>query len=1092
MTYSLAFGAVGAVVGAYFDDPQDGYAVGSALGGYLDSVTAKINTAGPRLQDRAVQLASWGAPIPIFYGGALRWAGDVVQSSGLIETATKKSSGGKGGPQVNDTQFTYSASVLILFAETILGGRLVELYADNVLVFTAGSDADATSLIISADVATSIRFYDGNADQLPDPLMESLVGVGNCPAYRDRASIVIEAFQLGNFGNRVPNYTAVIAGPSTTVTLHQNICSLTPADPGLSSNQGGAWISLNKIVWLRAHTDPTDFGTFEIFKSDNGGEVSYLGYKTLGISFPHEAKPVNTQTRSFFEAVEYASDLSDQRLHMFDPTNASQLDDSLVEAAFIDFAIAPSSDYWLASDGHRMTAWDEDSEVFAFGIRDTSARYFGERVSIYKNSLLLGEYIFRTVGAGSSTVLCALAANSGRVFALIYDSVSGHMHLVILAQSDGSVISDFEGPIVAPDYGTDIMESMRTDGSTAWAWVDGANTAWKWDAAGTVTVLSTTAFGLTDSAGSTDLVGGPMCYIDDNMLIARGAVLFNSDSAHPIFRCQLVRWNSPTPTDIAVADIIANLCTRKGVTSIDTSTVTDVSHGYLVSKRMTDRSAIDFLLAFYGIDIDEQGPTVRFVKRGGAPVATLTPDDIGAHEGDSTPSDSLTSDPFQITRVLETDLPRSVTVLFTDRSNAYQPGSVKAQRLNTTSEQDVTIDVTALALDPDEAAQFAQVTLYQSWVGRETYKFCTTIEHDDLHQTDVILYDDGEVIRRMRLTKKNDRRGLIEWEAIADDPYVVIGNAIGGGTRTAAIITIPSETSLYLLDIPIIRDADNDAGFYAKQVPANPGRRWTGSTLFQTDIDVTAIGTVFNASEAGFAIEALQSWGGANVFDETSFVDVILNSSMLLASYSPAQVFGGLGWYLIGGEIVAAKNAVLVASTAMTNTYRLSGLLRGLRGTDPTQTHLANETVISLELAGMLRVDKGTDDIGHAHDYVATTIGLTLDLSEVRTFTNTGKGLKPFAVVDIGIDRESASPSVRVYWNRRSRLAGNAAAGMLAPLGEVAEAYSIDVFNGAMFVGTYATTIPSVVLPTTAPGYRVDIYQLSAVVGRGFRASVTL
>ena len=51
------------------------------------------------------------------------------------------------------------------------------------------------------------RFYNGSADQPADPLLESIMGVGNAPAFRDVAYVIFEDLHLEPFGNMVPKFS---------------------------------------------------------------------------------------------------------------------------------------------------------------------------------------------------------------------------------------------------------------------------------------------------------------------------------------------------------------------------------------------------------------------------------------------------------------------------------------------------------------------------------------------------------------------------------------------------------------------------------------------------------------------------------------------------------------------------------------------------------------------------------------------------------------------------------------------------------------------------------------------------------------------
>jgi len=59
-------------------------------------------------------------------------------------------------------------------------------------------------------LADDITLYYGTQDQLPDPLIESFEGVGDVPGYRGTAYVVVTRLKLGDFGNRVPNFEAII------------------------------------------------------------------------------------------------------------------------------------------------------------------------------------------------------------------------------------------------------------------------------------------------------------------------------------------------------------------------------------------------------------------------------------------------------------------------------------------------------------------------------------------------------------------------------------------------------------------------------------------------------------------------------------------------------------------------------------------------------------------------------------------------------------------------------------------------------------------------------------------------------------------
>lgn len=107
--------AVGAVVGFYtgnWQAVQWGYAIGSAVGGYVDPT----KTSGPRLTDAQSQTSTVGGVIPFGYG-TYTCAGNIIWTDRLIEHK-KTERVGKGGSQKNTT-YTYTRSYAIGVSETI-------------------------------------------------------------------------------------------------------------------------------------------------------------------------------------------------------------------------------------------------------------------------------------------------------------------------------------------------------------------------------------------------------------------------------------------------------------------------------------------------------------------------------------------------------------------------------------------------------------------------------------------------------------------------------------------------------------------------------------------------------------------------------------------------------------------------------------------------------------------------------------------------------------------------------------------------------------------------------------------------------------
>lgn len=192
--------AVGTAVGAQIGMPQLGGMIGGTLGGGIgNSINgpAKHHYEGARLETLAVQTSTYGRMIPIVFG-TVRIGGNVIWSQPIQELAstTTTRSGGKGGATArktssSSTTYSYYVTLAIAICEGELS-RVNRVWADAQLLDLSQG---------------TYRIYKGSETQLPDPLIESIQGIGNTPAYRGIAYVVIEDFPLGNFGNRIPNFS---------------------------------------------------------------------------------------------------------------------------------------------------------------------------------------------------------------------------------------------------------------------------------------------------------------------------------------------------------------------------------------------------------------------------------------------------------------------------------------------------------------------------------------------------------------------------------------------------------------------------------------------------------------------------------------------------------------------------------------------------------------------------------------------------------------------------------------------------------------------------------------------------------------------
>src|SRR5450759_1183223 len=129
--------------------------------------------------------------------------------------------------------------------------------------------------------------------------------------------------------------------------------------------------------------------------------------------------------------------------------------------------------------------------------------------------------------------------------------------------------------------------------------------------------------------------------------------------------------------------------------------------------------------------------------------------------------------------------------------------------------------------------------------------------------------------------------------------------------------------------------------------------------------------------------------------------DALLNSACLNAM-------------MVGAEFIQYRTARLISA----GIYRLSGLLRGGRGTEwAIAGHVAAERCVALSSTGMKRIAVPNSDLGLTRHYKGVTLGGALSSATSRPFIDTAVGLKPFSPVLVNAARAPGN-TIILDWQR--------------------------------------------------------------------------
>lgn len=191
---------VGGIVGSFVPGvgTMIGAQIGGMIGGYLDPPKGPKGRP-PSADQLAVQTSTYGAPMKRGYGTYATYGNVFWVKGNKLDAVEKKQKAGKGGSK-------QTASTWEIFGTFAVGFHLGEITAykriwfGSKLVYDAGS-SDLEAIMATNEAGGSITLYTGTSTQLPDPLIQSDMGVDNTPGYRGLAYIVVNNWPMVEWGN---------------------------------------------------------------------------------------------------------------------------------------------------------------------------------------------------------------------------------------------------------------------------------------------------------------------------------------------------------------------------------------------------------------------------------------------------------------------------------------------------------------------------------------------------------------------------------------------------------------------------------------------------------------------------------------------------------------------------------------------------------------------------------------------------------------------------------------------------------------------------------------------------------------------------
>jgi hypothetical protein len=593
-----------------------------------------------------------------------------------------------------------------------------------------------------------------------------------------------------------------------------------------------------------------------------------------------------------------------------------------------------------------------------------------------------------------------------------------------------------------------------------------------------------------------------------------------------------------------VAAIVDGICRDAGIDGSQYD-VTDLISlpitGYANPRPMPGRELLAPLMAAYRFDCAEIDGVLTFRRRGGASVRTIDQADLILDAQGNAPV-------IKETIKQEADLPMTATVRYSDPDQDYQPVTWTAERnasaVNmpnlkhastrpmTHQGQNLMLDL-PMSMDGATAGMLAQQALWDAWQKRTEVDFQVGPVNADLSPTDVITVTrinrtgmTGGTATEQALTITLEETELgASWAvrlkgtlnlATYDDSFsTVTQGAEPDSLRSNDVIPYESATSLWLANLPClgIWDSDGAAWMLAAPSMSDGTTDWSGASIMRSATNGSDGWSVFRPYPGSSKVNWSRLTGLPSAapnfasWDTTSTLVIrTMSNSVTFASATDLAVMNGANLLMVGSQASGWELIQYVTATkTAANTWTLSRLLRGRFGSEGNcGSHKVSDYVIPVSgLTPGMRVSDVSERTLQRY-YQAISIGVDFLASPILPFTNTSAALMPLAVCQVANASDGSGGTV-LSWVRRTRYAGELqdSTGDV-PLNEVSEAYSVDVFtaDGTRLLRTMAVSTPTVTYTlvdynsdnattaTSVPILPYVIYQLSAVVGRGFPRSI--
>lgn len=548
-------------------------------------------------------------------------------------------------------------------------------------------------------------------------------------------------------------------------------------------------------------------------------------------------------------------------------------------------------------------------------------------------------------------------------------------------------------------------------------------------------------------------------------------------------------WLNGRASARTLADVVADICQRSGVTRFDVSRLYGLVRGYSVDDITTARAAIQPLMVTYGFDAIERNGVLVFENRTGLPEHVVTDAELAL--------DPSRAAPVTLVRAPSAEVTGRVQLGFIDADADYEAGVSEAVQPDERS-YGVSRSEVPIALTRGEGARTVSRWLQEARLATDAAIFALPPSQNKITVADVVSLDTRDHKGLYRIDRM-DEAGLRLVEATRVDPEVYLPQKLYEEGVVLQPFVGPTPVEMLFLDLPLLT---------GDEVPHEPyiaasARPWPGSVaLYSSPTDSNYILQDIQRSRATIGqLKTPLLRGPRGIWDRQAGIEVKLISGSM-SSVEDLALFAGANTIAVGDGTPDNWEIIQFAQANPTGTrrYEISQLLRGQAGTCAQIQDIwpAGSFVVVMDgRPEQITIPSASRGLERNYRYGPAKQPVTAASYKHVIHAFKGNGYRPYPVTHL---REKLTGANHTFeWIRATRIDGDFWNAGDVPLGEVSEQYQVTITQGGQIKWQDIVTSESFSYPANmeqselqAGDYQISVAQISARYGVGPGVSIIL